>query len=178
MTKKAADLTEETSNTNTLVDTLWNQYEQSLEWSRKYRESRENAYLNAVKQTVSVNKQFRSTLVKLYQESRKTNDGIVKGVSGTFLKRDENSYEVTEQFQDVSNRLEKLALTPVKVTFEYLDRLDHNLEENSENLVKYAREQRSGWEKVTNQYIASARNYQKNLFGRFEESYKVLTNSK
>lgn len=178
MTKKAVEMTEEESKVNAFVDTLWNQYEQSLDWSRKLTESRDEAYLKAVKEVTSLNKQYRSSVANFYQQSKKTNGDIVKGVSSTILNRGEKGPEVAGQVQEVSARIEDLVLTPFKLTFNLLDRLDNNLVENSENLVNYAKVRRSGWQNVTNEYVKAARNNHKKLVGRFEDSLKVLVNSK
>lgn len=178
MTKKAVEVNEEVSNVNVFVDTLWNQYEQSLDWTRKLTESRDEAYLKAVKEVTKLNKQYRSSVVNLYRQSKKTNGDIVNGVSSTLLNRGENLPEVAGRVQEVSARLENLVLTPFKLTFDILDRLDKNLVDNSENLVNYAKVRRSGWQNVTNEYVKAARNNHKKLVGRFEESLKVLVNTK
>lgn len=177
MTKKEVEVKEE-SKVNAFVDTLWNQYEQSLDWSRKLTESRDEAYLKVVKEVTNLNKQYRNSVVNFYQQSKKTNGDIVKGVSSNLLNRGENQPEVAGQLQEVSARLENLVLTPFKLTYDLLDRFDKNLVENSENLVNYAKVRRSGWQNVTNEYVKAARNNHKKLAGRFEESLKVLVNTK
>lgn len=169
--------------TNPIVDTLWNQYEQSLDRARKLRESREEAYLKTVKEVIKFNKEFRKSLSDLYAESRKTNSEIVKGVSSNFAKKDEakqvtDTPELTKQVKEVTDRLEKLAVTPIKSTFDLIERLEKNVEESSESYVHYARERRKGWQKVTNEYVKVARNNHKMLVNRFEESVKVLVNTK
>lgn len=178
MTKKVVEINEEESKVNAFVDTLWNQYEQSLDWSRKLTESRDEAYLKAVKEVTNLNKQYRNSVANLYQQSKKANSDIVNGVSSTLLNRGENIPEVAGQVQEVSGHLEELVLTPFKLTFNLLDRLDKNLVENSENLVNYAKVRRSGWQNVTNEYVKAARNNHKKIVGRFEDSLKVLVNSK
>jgi hypothetical protein len=175
---KQAEVENESIQTNPFVDTLWDQYEQSLGWARKITEGSEDAYLRSVKEVTNFNHKYRNTLTNLYKESRKTNSEIIKGVSSTLVKKGEDGNEVTEQVREVSNRLEKLALTPIKLTFDLFDRYDKTLEENSENFVHYSRERRHSWQKVTNEYIKAARNNHKKLVGRFEESLKVLVNTK
>ncbi len=59
------------------VDTLWNQYEQSLERARRLRESREDAYISALKEVIKFNKQYRQSLGNLYNQTRKTNQEVV-----------------------------------------------------------------------------------------------------
>lgn len=177
MTKNAVEVHEETSRINTFVDTLWNQYEQSLTWSRKFNERRDEAYLKAVKEVTNLNKQYRNTVANYYQQSKKTNGDIVQGVSANLLNRGEQP-EVAQQIRDVSSRFENLALTPFRLTFDLLDRFDKTLVESSENLINYAKERRSGWQAVTDEYVKTARNNHKKVAGRFEESLKVLVNTK
>lgn len=181
--QKKAEAQEEIVLTNPFVDTLWNQYEQSLERARKLQESREEAYLNAIKEVIKFNKEFRKSLSGLYEQSKKTNSEIFKGVSNNLMKKDEENQEnenpeLKKQMKEVSERLEKLATTPIKSTFNLVERLEDNFEETSENYVHYARERRSGWQNVTNEYVKIARNNHKLLVNRLEESMKVFVKAK
>jgi predicted nucleic acid-binding Zn-ribbon protein len=165
-----------------LVDTIWNQYEQSMDRVRELREKREDAYLKALKEVIKFNQEFRKSLTKLYQTSKKTNNEVVKGVSSNLLKKAEERnvvrQELTDQLEEVSNRAEKLAAAPIKAGLELIERFENNFVEGSENYVNYVRERRSGWQKVTNEYVKAARTNNKELVHRFEDSFKVLVNSK
>ncbi|NRD78628.1 hypothetical protein HPT25_14805 [Bacillus sp. BRMEA1] len=164
------------------IDAFWNQYERSLNSAREVRERREEAYLKTVKEVVKFNQEFRSSLVKLYQTSKKTNDEVVKGVSSNLLKKAEErqvvSHELTDQLEEVSNRAEKLAATPIKAGIKLVERFETNLVEGSENYVYYVRERRNGWQQVTNEYLQAARTNQKKFIHRLEDSLKVFVNTK
>lgn len=172
----------ETNATELFVETVWDQYEESLERSNQFSEDREDAYLKSLKEVIKLNQEFRKSLSSIYRESKETNSEIVKGVSNFASKngvKDElNFTELTDQLNDVSTRFEKIALTPIKSTFDLLDRFEKGIEENSESFIQYSRERRGGWQKVTNEYAKLARDSQKNLLNRFEESFKILTSIK
>jgi hypothetical protein len=177
--KTAAVVKEEGYQVMPFVDTIWNQFALSLDWAKELQESGEEAYLKTVKETIKVNKDFRNSFLNLYQESKKTNSEIVDSVSALYKKNDAFQIdfpELTDQFRDVSDRVENLALTPIKLSFDLMDRFDNNLVENSENYVHYVRERRNDLLKVTSDYVEIAKNNHKNIVSMFEKSVKVLVN--
>ncbi|WP_066317586.1 hypothetical protein [Bacillus sp. FJAT-29814] len=163
---------------NQFVDTLWNQYEQSVERARQLREQREEAYLDAVKEVVKFNQEFRFSLGNLFQTYRKTNSELVKGVSGRLSKNGEAkqvvSPEVKEQLGEVSERIEQLAAAPIAAGLDLIARLENNFIEGSENYIKVSRERRQGWQQVTDEYVKLARENNQKLVNRVEDSFKVL----
>jgi Polyhydroxyalkanoic acid inclusion protein (PhaP_Bmeg) len=178
--KKAAVVKEEGYQVMPFVDTLWNQFGLSLDWAKELQESGEEAYLKTVKETIKVNKDFRNSFLNLYQESKRTNSEIVDSVSALYKKNDAFQIdfpELTDQFRDVSDRVENLALTPIKLSFDLMDRFDNNLVENSENYVHYVRERRNDLLKVTSDYVEIAKNNHKNIFSMIEKSVKVHVNN-
>jgi hypothetical protein len=177
--KKVAEVKEEGYQVMPFVDTIWNQFALSLDWAKKLQESGEEVYLKTVKETIKFNKDFRNSFLNLYQESKKTNSEIVDSVSALYKKNDAFQIdfpELTDQFRDVSDRVENLALTPIKLSFDLMDRFDNNLVENSENYVHYVRERRNDLLKVTSDYVEIAKNNHKNIFSMIEKSVKVLVN--
>lgn len=177
--QKKAETNENTNPTDLLVDTVWDQYEQTLERSRQFGEEREDALLKSVKEVIKLNQEFRKSLTSLYNESKKTNSEIVKEISNNFPNANETNggVEFSSQLNDVSTRIEGLALTPIKSTFGLIDRFEKSIEEKSEQFVDYSRETRNGWQRVTNEYVKLARTSQKQFVNRFEESMKVLLNT-
>ncbi|WP_312471188.1 hypothetical protein [Neobacillus sp.] len=177
-----AETHEEAVETNRVVDTLWNQYEQSLDRARKYRESREEGYLNTIKEVIRFNQEFRGSLANLFQASKETNNEIMKGVSSALFKKAEDKQvirpELTEQFDELSSRFKQLAATPIAAGLDLIVRLEDKLEESSENYVNFARQRRQGFQKVTDGYVQVARNNHNKLVHRFEESLKVLVDAK
>ncbi|MGG1675016.1 hypothetical protein ACIFOT_04595 [Neobacillus sp. NRS-1170] len=171
---------EEVVVSNPYVETLWKQYEQTLDQARKLRESSEEAYLKSVKDVIKFNKEFRKSISDLYTESRKTSREIVKGLSSNFAKIDELkqiSDQQIMQVEEISEGLEKLAITPIKFTVDLIERLEKNVEESSETYVRYSRERRKVWGKVTNEYLKIAKNNHKMLVNRLEESVKLLVST-
>ncbi len=165
-----------------LVDTFWNQYEQSLVQARKRRERREDAFLNGVKEMVNFNQEFRGSLAGLFQTYRQTGSELTKTVADRLAKdREEGEAvkpELKEQFDEVSTRLEQLAMAPVAAGLDLIQRFEENLVESSENYINYSRERRNGWQNVTDGYVKAARETNKKLVGRLEESAKVLVRTK
>ncbi|MEH6991504.1 hypothetical protein V7075_02210 [Neobacillus drentensis] len=177
--KKAAVVKEEDYQIMPLVETLWNQFGLTLDKAKELQESGEEAYLKTLKETIKFNKEFRNSFTNLYQESKKTNSGIVDGVSALMKKNDPLQIdfpELSDQFRDVSERVENLALTPIKLSFDLMDQFDNNLVENSENYVYYVRERRNDLLKVTDDYVEIAKNNHKNIVSMIEKSVKVFVN--
>jgi hypothetical protein len=187
--EKMIPAAEETKNEGLFVDTLWNQYEQSLERARELRESREDAYVKALKEVIKFNKQYRKSLGNLYDQTKKTNKEVVSGLMEQMnarkeqLTKDEEKIEaemmnerveLKEQLKEVSNQLENLALTPIKSVFQIIDQLEDNFEKSTEANIDYARERRNAWQQVTNEYVKMARSTHNEIVNRGKNSVKEL----
>ncbi|WHZ04619.1 hypothetical protein QNH48_08350 [Neobacillus sp. YX16] len=187
--EKMIPAAEETKNEGLFVDTLWNQYEQSLERARQLRESREDAYVKALKEVIKFNKQYRKSLGNLYDQTKKTNKEVLSGLmeqmnarNGQLIKDEvkieaemmNERVELKEQLKEVSNQLENLALTPIKSVFQIIDQLEDNFEKSTEANIDYARERRNAWQQVTNEYVKMARSTHNEIVNRGKNSVKEL----
>jgi hypothetical protein len=187
--EKMIPAAEENKNEGLFVDTLWNQYEQSLERARQLRESREDAYVKALKEVIKFNKQYRKSLGNLYEQTKNTNKEVVSGLMEQMnarreeLIKDEEKIEaemmnerveLKEQLKEVSNQLENLALTPIKSVFQIIDQLEDNFEKSTEASIDYARESRNAWQQVTNEYVKMARSTHNEIVNRGKNSVKEL----
>jgi phenylalanyl-tRNA synthetase alpha subunit len=124
--EKAMPEVKELPRKGSFVDTFWDQYELSRERAEKLRENREDAYLNAIKEVIKFNKQYRKAIAKLYDQSKLTNKEMVTELVHQMNANKEepkeeavvpvnaDREELKKQFKEVSNQLEKLALTPIK----------------------------------------------------------------
>ncbi|OLS41878.1 hypothetical protein [Bacillus sp. MRMR6] len=187
--EKKLPVLEEHKTEGLFIDTLWNQYEQSLERARKLREAREDAYMNALKEIVKFNKQYRKSLAGLYDQTRKTNKEVITGLlqqlntrKDELIKAEEKMEaelvtereELKNQLKEVTKQLENLALTPVKSIIGIIDQLEDNFEKSTESNIAYARERRNAWQQVTNEYVKMARNTHSEIVERGKNSLKVL----
>lgn len=183
---------EEPKTENVFVDTLWNQYEHSLERARQLRETREDTYINALKEVIKFNKQYRKSLANLYDQAKKTNKEVVSELVQELNARKEDMLkeeakveaeilnereELKAQLKEVSKQLENLALTPVKSVFQIIDQLEDNFEKNTEANIAYARERRNAWQQVTNEYVKMARKAHNEIVNRTTNSMKELVKS-
>ena len=191
--EKMIPTAEEPKNEGLFVDTLWNQYEQSLERTRQMRERREDAYMNALREVIKFNKQYRKSLGNLFEQTKKTNKEVVSGLMQQMnarreeLMKDEERVEaemlnereeLKQQFKEVSQQLENLALTPVKSIFQIIDQLEDNFEKSTEANIAYGRERRNAWQQVTNEYVKMARSTHNEIVNRGKSSMKELLNVK
>ena len=187
--EKMIPTAEEPKNEGLFVDTLWNQYEQSLERTRHLRESREDAYMNALKEVIKFNKQYRTSIGNLYDQTKKTNKEVVSGLMQQMnarreeLMKDEERVEaemlnereeLKQQLKEVSQQLENLALTPVKSIFQIINQLEDNFEKSTEANIAYGRERRNAWQQVTNEYVKMARSTHNEIVNRGKNSVKEL----
>jgi Polyhydroxyalkanoic acid inclusion protein (PhaP_Bmeg) len=187
--EKMIPAAEEPKNEGLFVDTLWNQYEQSLERTRHLRESREDAYMNALREVLKFNKQYRKSLGNLFEQTKKTNKEVVSGLMQQMnarreelLKNEERveaemmseREELKQQLKEVSNQLENLAITPIKSVFQIIDQLEDNFEKSTEANIAYGRERRNAWQQVTNEYVKMARSTHIEIVNRGKNSVKEL----
>jgi hypothetical protein len=183
---------EESKAAGSFVDTFWDQYEISRERALKLRENREDAFLNAVKEVIKFNKQYRKSIAKLYDQTKKTNKEMVSGLIHQFssekdemkeeVKVDEvhagDREELKKQLKEVSGQLEKLALTPIKSVFQIIDELEDNFEKNTESSIEFNRERRNAWLQVRKEYVNLVRNTHINLVDRGKNGIKELVKAK
>ncbi|WP_413301720.1 hypothetical protein AA0X95_22335 [Bacillus sp. 1P10SD] len=182
--EKVMLIAEEAMHVGSFVNTFWDQFEQSRERALQLRENREDAYINALKEVNKFNKQYRNTIAKLYNQTKKTNKELVSELMHQFNAGKEEPKEevilsnerdeLKNQLKEVSGQLEKLALTPIKSVFHMVDRLEDNFERNVESSITYARERRNAWLEVRKEYIKLARNTHLNLVERGKNSIKEL----
>jgi hypothetical protein len=187
--EKMIPAAEEPNIEGLFVDTLWNQYEQSIERARQLRETREDAYVNALREVIKFNKQYRKSIANLFEQSKKTNKEVVSGFMQQMnarreqLMKDEERFEaemknereeLKEQFKEVSHQLENLALTPIKSVFQIIDQLEDNFEKSTEANIAYGRERQNAWQQVTNEYLKLARNTHIEIVNRGKNSVKEL----
>ena len=187
--EKIISAVEESKNEGLFVDTFWNQYEQSLERARQLRENREDAYVNALREVIKFNKQYRNSLANLFEQTKKTNKEVVSGFMQQMSARSEQLMkdeerieaemmnereELKEQIKEVSHQLENLALTPIKSVFHIIDQLEDNFEKSTEANIGYGRERRNAWQQVTNEYVKMARNTHNEIVNRGKNSVKEL----
>ena len=183
---------EETPAVGSFVETFWDMYELSRERARSLRENREDAYLNAVKEVIKFNKQYRKSLAKLYEQSKKTNKEMVAGMMQQFTSSNDevkeevkieaspshDREELRKQLREVSGQLEKLALTPIKSAFQMMDQLEDRFEKNAESSISYARERRNAWLQVRKEYVKLARKAHYSIVDRGMSSMKELVKAR
>jgi len=183
---------EEVPTAGSFVETFWDRYELSRERARSLRENREDAYLKAVKEVIKFNKQYRKSLAKLYEQSKKTNKEMVTEMmhqvtSARNEMKDEvkidaspseDREELRKQIREVSGQLEKLALTPIKSVFQIIDQMEDRFEQNTETRISFARERRNAWLPVRKEYVKLARKAHYTIVDRSISSIKELVKAK
>jgi hypothetical protein len=173
---------EESVAVGSFVNTFWDQFELSRERAEQLRENGEDAYINALKEVIKFNKQFRKSVSNLYQQSKSTNKEMVSELMhqlpfGKEDVKDEvlpipETEELKKQFVEVSGQLENLALTPIKSIFHVVEQMEDNFEKSAESSVAYGRESRNAWFQVRKEYVKFARDSHLNLVDRSKSSFK------
>ena len=175
---------EESVAVGSFVNTFWDQFELSSERAEQLRENREDAYINALREVIKFNKQFRNSVGNLYQQSKKTNKEMVSELMNQlpFGKEEPKDEEVSptdreelkNQFVEVSGQLEKIALTPIKSFVHFVDQMEDNFEKNAESGVAFGRDRRNAWLQVRKEYVKLARDSHMNIVDRGKSSLKEL----
>lgn len=173
---------EESVAVGSFVNTFWDQFELSRERAEQLRENGEDAYINALKEVIKFNKQFRKSVSNLYQQSKNTNKEMVSELMhqlpfGKEDVKDEvlpipETEELKKQFVEVSGQLENLALTPIKSIFHVVEQMEDNIEKSAESSVAYGRERRNAWLQVRKEYVKFAKDSHLNLVDRSKSSFK------
>jgi len=177
--EKVIPTDEESTAVGSFVITFWDRYEQSRERAQHIRENREDAYINVVREVIQFNKQYRKSIARLYDQTKKTNKDVVSELMRQFNTGKEevqihDREELKNQLKEVSGQLEKFALTPIKSFFNIVDQLEDNFEKNAKSSVAYARDRRNAWFQVRKEYVKKARNTHLNLVERGRNSFKEL----
>jgi Asp-tRNA(Asn)/Glu-tRNA(Gln) amidotransferase C subunit len=175
---------EESIAVGSFVNTLWDQYELSRERAEQLRENREDAYINALREVIKFNKQYRKSVAQLYEQSKKTNKEMVTELMhqlpfGKDEMKDEvepgnDREELKKQVKEVTGQVEKLVLTPIKSIFQIIEQVEDNFEKNAEASVAFARERRNAWLQVRKGYVKVARDTHLNLVDRGKSTIKEL----
>jgi seryl-tRNA synthetase len=182
--EKVSVTAEDSLSAGSFVTTVWDQYEQSNEWAQQLREKREDSYINALREVIKFNKQYRNTIAKLYEQTKKTNKDMVsellhqlnanKDVFKDGPDHTSDREELKNQLKEVTGQMEKLALTPIRSIFHIVDQLEDNFENNAESNVAYARERRNACRQVRKEYVKKARNTHIDLVERSKNSFNEL----
>ncbi|WP_462409049.1 hypothetical protein [Neobacillus sp. Marseille-QA0830] len=186
--EKIIPAVEEARNASTFVNTLWDQYELTRERAEKLRENREEAYLNAIREVAKFNKQYRKTVVTLYQQTRKTNKEMVNELVQRLNRGKEEALDeaaslnnreaLKNQLTEISGQLEKLALTPIKSVFQIADQVEENVEKTIASNLEFSRQRRNAWKQVRQEYVSLARETQLNLLERGKSGVKEFVKTK
>ncbi|WML38866.1 hypothetical protein RCG19_16940 [Neobacillus sp. OS1-2] len=182
--EKVIPTVEESIVVGSFVTTFWDQYEQSRERAEQLRENREDAYVNAVREVIKFNKQYRKSLATLYEQAKRTNKDMATELMhqinrGKEVEKDETIHvddraELKNQLKEVTGQLEKLALTPIRSIFHIVDQLEDNFEKNAEANIANNRGRRNAWLAVRKEYVKKARNTHLNLVERGKNGFKEL----
>jgi Na+/phosphate symporter len=183
---------EESKVGGSIVDTFWDQYEVSRERALKLRENREDAFLNTVKEVIKFNRQYRKSIAKLYDQTKKTNKEVVTELMHQFTSDKEEikeevkveevhtgeREELKKQLKEVTGQLEKLALTPIKSVFQIIEQVEDNFEKSTESNIAFARERRNAWFQVRKGYVDLARNTTNSFVDRSKNGLKELVKAR
>jgi hypothetical protein len=166
------------------INTFWDQFELSRDRAEKLRENREDSYINALKEVIKFNKEFRNSMESLYQQSKKTNKEIVSELMHQIpfgkeeIKDEEvplsDREELKKQVVEVSGQLENIALTPINSIFQLVDQLEDNFEKTAESSIRFDRDRRNAWLQVRKEYVKLAKDTHLNLVDRSKNSFKEL----
>lgn len=175
---------EESVAVGSFINTFWDQFELSRERAEQIRENREDAYINALREVIKFNKQFRKSAANLYEQSKKTNKELVSELMNQFsfgkeeMKDEEVPKKEREELKnlvlEVSGQVEKLALTPIKSIFNIVEQLEDSFEKNAESSVAFGRDRRNAWNQVGKEYVKLARETHLNIIDRSKGSLKEL----
>ncbi|WP_180954488.1 hypothetical protein [Bacillus sp. V5-8f] len=168
---------------DSFVNTIWNQYEDALQRSRKLRENRYEAYVKALEETAKFNSEVRKAVSSFYGETKKANEELINSfqrnqseevaIQGIGEKRE----ALRNQWKDVASRWEKIMLTPFKTSFDIVERMEKRVIDNSQSYLQDLKKRSQERSTAADEYIRLARTTQQRYVRRIEDSFKVLVGS-
>ncbi|MFC4769082.1 hypothetical protein [Effusibacillus consociatus] len=142
---------------DSFVDTFWENCESGLARFQKYLADSEDAYVNGFGESR-----------KVLAEQRGTIETFIKDIA----KKDAVLGDQSTQLRNVVEKMEELTLSPMKFTFELMDKVHERLEENSREFVTWQRERRNTWSSLTNSYFKAAKNNHRAFWRAVEDTVR------
>lgn len=159
------------------IETVWGQYEQSLTRGNGILENQEDVLINAMKEVNKFNKQYRKSLTGLYQQTKETNNEILKEIMDNLPLSENKTYldpELSDKIKVVADQMEAFALTPAKFAIDFIEKLEDSMEKDAESYISFAREQRNEWQKIADEYVNIAKGTSQAIIERSMEGFNVL----
>lgn len=176
MSQKKTEKNEQEYISDSFVNTLWDQYEDAIQRSRKLREEGSEAYIKALQETSSFNSDFRNAFFSFYEQTKKANTEVLNQLQQK--KTGEEGSALQHQVQDIASRFENLMLTPVKSSLNILERVEKRTVENTQAYLKYQQKLSEERSTSTDKYIKLASGAHQQLVRRVEDSLRVLVSAK
>lgn len=180
MTQKKEQTNEQNNEkgyvSDSFLNTLWGQYEAAQNSTRQFNENQREAFIRTLKEASVFNSEFRNALISFYEQTKTANTKIINQLQPKSVgaENSEAKEVIKNQLQDVSIRLENLMLTPVKASFNIMDRLEKRAIENSQAILEQQQKRTEELAVSTDKYIKLAWETNKKVAHRVEDSFKVL----
>jgi hypothetical protein len=153
--------------TDSLVDTMWNEYESGVSRFRERVEEREAAYLSFVEESRKTSEEYGSNLEGIYSNFSKARCGRLKSVTEQMIP--------DSQLAEIAQKLESLASTPLKYSTKVMSQSGKRFEEGTREFIKVSREGRHAWISIHDEFLKLGREYQRTLLRGLEDTSRSFT---
>lgn len=162
--------------TDSVLETIWDQYSAAQKNSREFNENQIEVYIKTLQEASVFNSEFRNALISFYEQSKAANANILNQLQrmSSDKENSEAKQVIKNQLEDVTKRLENLMITPVKASFNIMERLEQRAIENSQAILQHQQKRRQELASSTDKYIQFAWETNKKFAHRLEDSFKVL----
>lgn len=163
---------------DTLTNTVWDQVEKALEGADNLRKNQNDAYLKALKETAKFNSQFRQVIKTVYHETKNANSSVLSSFKFGKTEEQHDHQEYSYQRQAVIEKWEKLMFTPLRHSFELMEKLEQKSVENSQVLIENLEHRRkeiltSSRDRVN---VERTRSIHQSYLHRVEDTFQSLFN--
>ncbi|MBU8907558.1 hypothetical protein [Desertibacillus haloalkaliphilus] len=173
--KKTDDIQEVTYVSDSFVTAFWDNYQSALERARKQIDSQEKAYVRSLKETVKFSQEYRQTWRDLYKKSIDTNRDRVKQLMNNVTTTNDDHQELfSSRATNVTEKVEQITVTPLRATFDFIDRAQEQLADNNEEYVQFLSDRRKSWEPVTDEVVSLARRNHQQFARNVEDRFRPL----
>ncbi|MFD6442373.1 hypothetical protein ACFWDG_21900 [Peribacillus sp. NPDC060186] len=179
MSQKKNEQIEKAYISESIVNTVWNQYEGAIERSRKVLENQEEVYIRTLEETSKFNAELRKSLTSFYEGNKKVNADLMNSFQSNKAEEvlSEGHRSFINEGQEVVNRFENIMLTPLKSSFDIMERFEKRAVENNKAYIENLQTHRKERTANSNEYINLARTAQLRFLSRVEDGFKVMVGS-
>ncbi|MCM2534304.1 hypothetical protein NDK43_20545 [Neobacillus pocheonensis] len=180
MTQKKNELNGKEYVSTSIINTLWNQYEDAVARSSKISENQYKACIKTIEESTKFTAEWRNTLKSFYGITEKANIMQMNFHKQKITEENEkeHNHSLQNQIHDIANRWINIILTPIKSSFDNMELFEKRFVENSKIYLENLNQRRKERSAALDEFHLQLREKHEKFVFRIEDSIKVLAGSR